>query len=67
MSGPDLYSQLVDTLLRTISLPRWCFADDIKFFADVTLHSCTAVQTEIEKCPRGQMKNRYLHPRTNVV
>ena len=48
VSGPDLYSLLVDTLLRTISLPRWCFADDIKFLADVTLHSRATVQADID-------------------
>ena len=29
-------------------MPRWCFADNIKFLADVTLHSRVAVQAEID-------------------
>ena len=28
VSRPHLYSLLVDTLLRTISMPLWCFEDD---------------------------------------
>ena len=46
-----LKSLLVDTLLRTISqrrLRRWCFTDDIKFFANVTLCNSIAFLEEID-------------------
>jgi hypothetical protein len=46
--GPGLYVILIDSLLRRISLPHWCFADDLKFLADVTVHSSALVQKTID-------------------
>ena len=46
--GPGLYTLLVDSLLRKIGLRNWCFADDFKFIADVTVCSQAAIQDEID-------------------
>jgi hypothetical protein len=45
--GPGLYTLLVDSLLRKISLRNWCFADDFKFIADVSVYSQEVIQAEI--------------------
>ena len=45
--GPRLYTIFIDSLIRKIRLPLAGFADDIKFLADVAIHSAEEVQTEI--------------------
>jgi ribonuclease P/MRP protein subunit RPP40 len=50
--GPVLYTLLTDSLLRQFSFPVDAFADDIKFLADVTLHTREEVQAEVDKLVR---------------
>ena len=46
--GPGLYTLLVDFLLRKIGQNNWCFADDFKFIADVTVCSQVTIQDEAD-------------------
>ena len=47
--GPELYTILIDPLLRLLIFPKSAFADDIKFVADVTTDTSKTVQTEVTK------------------
>ena len=46
--GLGLYKLLVESLLRKIGLRNWCFADDSKFMADVTVCSQAAIHDEVD-------------------
>ena len=46
--GPGLYKVLADSLLRKIDLPRWSYADDFKFVADVTERSRAEEQSDVD-------------------
>ena len=46
--GPILYDVFIDSLLRVIKLPLQAFADDLKFVADVAVHSKAAVQSDVD-------------------
>ena len=49
VAGPSLYTVLIDSLLCKIPFPAGCFADDIKFVADVTTHTVTQMQSAIDE------------------
>ena len=46
--GPGLYMLLIDSLLCKIGLRNWCFADDFKFIADVTVCNQAAIQDKVD-------------------
>jgi ribonuclease P/MRP protein subunit RPP40 len=46
--GPVLFTIFTDSLLRLIPMPVVGYADDIKFLADVTVHTKSDVQTAID-------------------
>ena len=46
--GPILYDVFIDSLLRVIKLPLQAFADNLKFVADVAVHSKAAVQSDVD-------------------
>jgi Reverse transcriptase (RNA-dependent DNA polymerase)/Endonuclease-reverse transcriptase len=46
--GPALFTVLLDSLLRRLRLPAVAFADDVKYVADVAVHSQREVQAEID-------------------
>ena len=49
VAGLSLYAVLIDSLLRKIPFSVGCFADDIKFVADVTTHTVIKVQSAIDE------------------
>ena len=46
-SGPILYAIFIDNLLRKINLPSQGYADDLKYVANISVHSKEIVQNEI--------------------
>ena len=55
--GPDLYTIFIDPLLRSIKQPSVAFADDLKFVADVNVHSSVAVQSDVDVIAQWAAEN----------
>ena len=57
VEGPSLYTVLLDSLLRKIPFSFGCFADNIKFMADVTTDTVIEVQSEIDEIVNWSEEN----------
>ena len=55
--GPIFFDLVLDSLLKSIKIPHFAFADDVKAVADTVIYDCASVQADLDVIDKWSLNN----------